>query len=257
MCVRSHFHTLIRSHLTPVPDFAQRAHADEMMDDFAITDRRLTQALDEIRLVNRLLGGYAASMAVLRPFLKRQGGRPTRLLDVGTGSADLPEHLVRWADRHGADVRVVAVDANPATVDYAREALGRRLPSALRDRIRVEVGDALALPYEAGSFDVAHAAMFVHHFERDRAVALLREMRRTSRQGLVVNDLHRHPLGYYGIWALARAFPVSPMFRHDAPLSVLRGFRRDELCALAAAAGLPTPDVRWHWAFRWTLSTVG
>ena len=239
-----------------MPDFAQRTHADEMMDDFAITDVRLTQALDEIRLVNRFLGGYAASMAALGPFLKRQGGRPIHLLDVGTGSADFPEHLVRWAGRHGADVRVVAVDANPATVDYAKNFLDGRLPPSLRSRIQVEVGDALALPYEAGRFDVAHAAMFAHHFEHERAVGLLREMRRTSRHGLVVNDLHRHPLGYYGIWALARLFPVSPMFRHDAPLSVLRGFRRDELLALARSAGLTRPDVRWHWAFRWTLSTV-
>ena len=239
-----------------MPDFAQRTHADEMMDDFAIADVRLTQALDEIRLVNRFLGGYTASMAALGPFLKRQGGRPTSVLDVGTGSADFPEHLVRWADRHGADVRVTAVDANPATVDYARAALDGRLPPRLRERIQVEVGDALALPYEAGSFDVAHAAMFVHHFEHDKAGTLLREMRRTSMRGLVVNDLHRHALGYYGIWALARAFPVSPMFRHDAPLSVLRGFRRDELGRLAEAAGLPRPDVRWRWAFRWTLSTV-
>ena len=85
-------------------DFTRRTHADEMMDDFAITDRRLTQALDEIRLVNRLLGGYAASMAVLTPFLKRHATRtsgPVRVLDVGTGSADFPEHLVRWADRGG------------------------------------------------------------------------------------------------------------------------------------------------------------
>ena len=212
-----------------MPDFAQRTHTDEMMDDFAITDRRLTQALDEIRLVNRFLGGYAASMAVLAPFLKQRAGRPCRVLDVGTGSADFPEYLVRWADRHGADVEVVGVDVNPATVDYARAALDQRLPARLRPRVRVEVGDALAQPYDDGAFDITHAAMFMHHFKPDAAAALLREMSRTSRHGLVVNDLHRHPLGYYGIWALTRAFPVSPMFRHDAPLSVLRGFQKNEL----------------------------
>ena len=139
----------------------------------------------------------------------------------------------------------------------AFNAMSEERRHALRERIQVEVGDALALSYEAGAFDVTHAAMFMHHFRPDVAAVLLREMNRTSGHGLVVNDLHRHPLGYYGIWALAHAFPVSPMFRHDAPLSVLRGFRRDELYNLAVAADLPTPDVRWHWAFRWTLSTVG
>ncbi len=40
------------------------------------------------------------------------------------------------------------------------------------------------------------------------------------------------------------------MFRHDAPLSVRRAFRRAELAALADRAGLDGV-ITWHWAFRW------
>ena len=224
------------------------------MDDFSITDARLTSALEQLRLVNRWLGGYAATRAALTPLLRRT--RRLHVLDLGTGAADYPEHLVRWADRRGAHLEVTAVDANPVTVDVARAALRRRLPARLRARIHLEEGDALALSFEDDAFDVAHAALFMHHFDEADAVRLLRGMNRVARRGLVVNDLHRHPLAFYGIRTLAWLGSASPMFRHDAPLSVLRGYCRDELRALVRRAGLSRAEVRWRWAFRWLLTTV-
>ena len=238
-----------------LPSFAERLHGEELMDDFSITDARLIRALDALRWVNRLLGGYATSLQVLRPYLRAQAGRRVRLLDVGTGVADYPEVLVRWADRQGLDVHVTAVDANPATAAHARRTLDRRLPPSLRDRITVTVADALRLPYDDGAFEVVMAAMFMHHLREKEAVALVREMRRVARDGVLVNDLHRHPLAYLGILIPARLLPVSPMFRHDAPVSVRRGFRRADLEAVAVGAGLEGYRIRRHWAFRWSLSS--
>ncbi len=239
-----------------MPSFARRLDTPEMMDDFSIVDDRLLQALDELRWVNRLLGGYAATMHVLKPYLKARRGRPVHLLDLGTGVADYPEVIVRWADRQGLDVQVTAIDANPATVEHARRTLARRLPPRLARRIRVLVADALALPFGEDNFDVAMAAMFMHHLDDEGAVRLLREMRRVAREGLLVNDLHRHGVAYYGILVPARLLPVSPMFRHDAPVSVRRGFRREELETIARAAGLPRARIAWRPAFRWVLTTV-
>ena len=225
------------------------------MDDFTIVDERLETALDNLRYVNRFLGGYGAAMAVLAPVLRAHPlDRPLRVLDLATGVADFPDFLVRWADRRHRVVDIVALDANPATVAYARKALDRDLPERLRPCVRVEVGDALALPYNDDAFDVAVTSLFMHHLTHDEAVTLVREMHRVARQGFVVNDLHRHRLAYYSITALAAVLPVSPMFRHDGPVSVLRAFNRDELRAIAHDAGLESFRIRWHWAFRWTLS---
>ena len=227
------------------------------MDDFTIVDERLETALDNLRYVNRFLGGYGAAMAVLAPVLRAQPSNPPlRVLDLATGAADFPDFLVRWADRRQRPVDIVALDANPATVDFARTALDRDLPERLRPRIRVEVGDALALPYDEEAFDVCVASLFMHHLKHDEAVTLVREMNRVARLGFVVNDLHRHPLAYYSIRALAAVLPVSPMFRNDGPISVLRGFKRDDLRAIADDARLDTYRIRWHWAFRWTLTNL-
>lgn len=237
-----------------MPDFSQRTQADEMMDDFSIVDGRLTRALQDLRWVNRWLGGHRAADSILLPLLRAAGA--LRVIDLGAGGADYPEHLVRRAAQDGLDVEVTAVDANAQTVAYAQSALDHRLPAALRGRVEVVPADALDLPYDDDAFDVAVAALFLHHFHGDEAVALLREMDRVARRGILVNDLHRHPLAYHGVRALGAVTQASEMFRHDGPLSVLRGFTRAELEQLAAAAGLRGARVHWRWAFRWVLTTV-
>jgi SAM-dependent methyltransferase len=245
--------------LSALPSFSVRTQGEEWMDDLAVAGKPLTAALDELRVVNRYLGGYAATLSALGPWLKSRAGTKTRMLDVGTGVGDFPEMIVRWAARQkpAIDVQITAIDANPATVAFARESLQRRLPGELAQKITVECADAMDLPYPDQSFDVAMAAMFLHHFPGSSAVDVVKSMRRVARHGVLINDLHRYPLAYFGIKTLTHILPASPMVRHDGPLSVLRGFKRDELAEIGREAGLTGFDVRWHWAFRWVLSSVG
>lgn len=236
------------------PTFRSRSQASEWMDDYAIADERLARALEDLRLTNRLLGAYAATEAVLAPLLRRRDA--LTVLDLGCGSGDYLVRLVRLGPRYDCAVRAVGVDANPVTVGHARAYLDAQLPGPLRSHAQAEIGDALSLPYDADAFDVTHAALFLHHLHGPDAPALLREMDRVGRTGLVVNDLHRHPLAWAGIWILSRLLRMAPMVQHDGPISVRRGFRREELARLAREADLPSPRIRWHWAFRWTLSTT-
>jgi ubiquinone/menaquinone biosynthesis C-methylase UbiE len=244
--------------MSVMPSFRDRSDADELMDDFSITDERLTDALEQLRLVNRFLSGYSTTMAVLKPFLRSRAGQTTRLLDLGTGIADFPEYIVQWAARQtpAIAVEIVAVDANPVTANYARAALKQRLSPEQASKITVEVADALALPYAEKSFDLAMGAMFLHHFAQPNAIAILQSMERLSRHGILINDLHRHPLAYYGIFSLIRLLPASPMVRNDGPLSVLRGFQKSDLVAIAQGAGLDNALLQWRFPFRWLLTTV-
>lgn len=240
--------------LRSLPDLTTRAETEEWMDDFSVTDDRLRLALRDLRFINHLLGGHRATDAVLAPALRRRDS--LRILDLGTGSGDYPVHFVRRGVEVGTRVEAVGVDLNPVTAGHGRAWLDHALSPAYRKRASIEIADALSLPYPDDAFDVAHAALFLHHFHGTDAVQLLREMDRVARLGVVVNDLHRHPLAYVGIWALSRLLRLAPMVQHDGPISVARGFRRAELEDLAEAAGLVGPTIRWHWAFRWTLSTI-
>jgi len=240
-----------------VPDFSRRSTALEQMDDLSIVDDRLSRALDDLRLVNRFLGGTALSQKRLLDALDVTGGaavlhpeRPLRILDVGCGGGDLAAALVRWGARAHRQVEVVGVDLNPATLNHARRWLDRKLPEDLAARVTLREADAFALPFPDDAFDAAHASLFLHHFPHADVAHLMAEMARVARV-VVVNDLHRHPAAYHAIRVLARMSP-SEMFRHDAPLSVLRGFSRAELRRAARDAGL-VHDLAWRWAFRWVL----
>jgi len=245
-----------------MPSFQIRTDQDELMDDFSIQDERLTDALEQLRPVNQWLGGYDTTMSVIAPFLKAKSKenpeQTIRILDIGTGIGDFPEYIVRWAAAQSPpiDVEITAIDANPVTVAYANSALQQRLPLALQAKIKIEVADALSLPYADDQFDVAIAAMFLHHFAHENAVQIGRSMQRVAKQGILINDLHRHPLAYYGIYALTRLLPAVEMVRNDAPLSVLRGFKYAELEHIAKDAGLIDFSLHWRYAFRWLLSTI-
>ncbi len=233
----------------PRIDLRRRYEGPELMDDLDITDARLTIALADLRRVGRFLGGEGPSLAALAEAIPV--GASARVLDIGTGSADFAEAAVRWGARTGRDIRAEGVDVNPATLAVAAEWLDRSLAPDLRRRVTLREADAFALPYADGAFDVAHAGLFLHHFDEAAAPRILAEMGRVARV-VVVNDLHRHALAFHAIRVIAR-LSRSEMFRHDAPVSVARGFTGAELDAALATAGL-TGTRRWRWAFRWLVT---
>ena len=75
-------------------------------------------------------------------------------------------------------------------------------------------------------------------------------MRDNCKTGFVINDLHRHPLAYHAIRLLTAAFSNSYLVKHDAPLSVARGFTRTEWQTIFQMAGLADYTIQWQWAFR-------
>lgn len=226
------------------------------MDDFSTGGDRLERALHELRNVNRFLGGYRALRRVIDPLLRTWSGGPLQVLDLGAGLADHAVELIGWGRRRGVSVHVTALDANAAVVEYARAFLERALSARARPSVRMVQSDALDAPFPPASFHVVTASLFLHHLDDAKAAALLNRMDEIASVGIIVNDLHRHPLAYAGIRALAAVLPVSSMFRHDGPLSVRRAFTPDELERIAEAAGLAHAEVRRHWAFRLTLSTL-
>ena len=226
-----------------------RAAGGELMDLPGTARGDMEHALDDLRGVNRWLGGTRVVLHHLARLFAAHPRPSYRLLDVGTGAADIPLAISRWARRRGVSVSIVATDNHPTTLELAREA-ARGEPA-----VTVETADALALAYPAASFDVALCSTALHHFDDDEdAVRVLRELDRVSRIGLIVNDLARSRTALLGARLLAATvWRRHRLTRHDGPLSVRRALTVPEMRRLAERAGLRGATVRGHFPFRLAL----
>ncbi len=190
--------------------------------------------LTDLRRVNRWLGGAVLSRRAAVALLagRRARREPVNLLDVGTGAGDIPAALIGWFSARGIPACATACDTRPEIVEEAR-----RWTSGV-DCLTVELVNESVLPYADAAFDVAHVSMVVHHLEEPAATALLRELARVSRLGVVVNDLDRTLRFWLGAVALSRVTTRNRYTRTDGPMSVRRAWRVPEVEQMAAAVGL-------------------
>jgi ubiquinone/menaquinone biosynthesis C-methylase UbiE len=218
-------------------------HAPELLDAARHDAVELEQSLDQVAEVNRLLGGQRAVWLALKPLLAPAPA--TTILDLGTGSADLPLAIWRRAVKAGLAVRVTATDLHP----QMREIAQRRTLAV--DAIEIGAADALDLPYHNDSFDVVLLSLTLHHFEHADQIRALREAARVARRSIIVNELERCRPNYWGARLLAATrWRGNRLTRHDGPLSVLRAFTQAELASLAAEGGLGECTVDRRYFFR-------
>ncbi len=219
----------------------------ERMDLPEVDPSELAQTLTDLAWINRVFGGTRAVLDHLHPLISTLSP-PVALLDVGTGYADIPRSIVRWARKGGVPVRIVAVDHHDGIRAQAASAC---LPYP---EIRLAEADALSLPFPDRSIDVVIASQLLHHMEEEQPVLLLRELRRVARSAVVVSDLRRGFWPYLVTWSALRLVSTSALIRHDGPLSIRRSFLPTELMGLAKAAGWRRPEVSPHPFFRLVLT---
>jgi SAM-dependent methyltransferase len=229
-----------------IPDLSRRAEALELMDDPAIGGHELAESLVQLRHINRLLGAAFPTLEGVER-LWRQAGRPARLslLDVGAGSGDGNRLLLRWASLRRVHLRITLLDLHAETcaiaADYYRD----------EPRVQVQQGDLRDVPPR--NADIVTAALVLHHIPAPHVPEMLRTLARAARLGVVINDLHRHPLAWLSISLLTRLFSRNRLIRHDAPLSVRRGFRAADFERLRDLSDLRGLRYRWRPMFRYLI----
>ena len=92
--------------------------------------------------------------------------------------------------------------------------------------------------------------LFRSHLSEAQGIFLLREMGRVARRGLIVNDLRRSRLARLLTAIITRVLSTNRLTRHDGPISILRGFRPDELFRMATEAGVADVRLSLHPWFR-------
>lgn len=215
----------------------RRQLTPEWMDDPGVDPAELKEALAFIRKVNLRLGGVKALTKHLERWSANwPDGHEVTILDIATGSADIPVEVVRWARERGHRVRITAVDIHQTTLDSARENVERELgEDAPIELVRADAKE-LVDRYRPLSFDYVHAGMFLHHLTEIEVLTVLRIMDRVAQRGIVWNDLVRSRVAMAGIWALTLG--KSDMIKHDARVSVRAGFTKKEVKDYASRTSL-------------------
>jgi 2-polyprenyl-3-methyl-5-hydroxy-6-metoxy-1,4-benzoquinol methylase len=228
----------------------QRRLEPELMDDPALDPAEHARALNGLRRLNQLGRAAAILWPAIHEELRATPGEPLQILDLATGSGDIPRALAR---RGGNRLRLTGVDISPGAVSQAN--------LAAPPNVRFLAAD-LFDPAAAGQIppaDIVICSLFLHHLAEPQILDLLRRMKRLARRRVIVSDLERSPLAWWGVWLAARAVSRSPVVHVDSALSVGAGFRREELADLFARAGLANARVRRVFPFRlnadWTPSS--
>ena len=227
--------------------FATPARSDgiELLDDTGHDQAELAANFRDIQRVNGLLGGTSTILRHLPRLLDAiPPQQPVTVLDLATGSADIPLAISRWAKRHDREITIVASDASDAILTLARE------QAEGHPDITIARYDALAVPLPDNQFDIVLCSLSLHHFAPDDAVRVLREMDRLARTGFILNDLRRGRLGYAAAWIASRLTTRNRLTRNDAPLSVLRAYTPRELSELLHRAGIDNAVISTHPWFR-------
>src|SRR4051812_43899464 len=148
---------------------AHRRRSHEWMDDPAADPEQLRKSLRFIQIVNRLFRYTRATISHLDQFARNwPRGTPIRILDVATGSADVPLAILKWAEKRGHDVRFVGIDLHARTVAAAKAAVSEAKVSP--EKLSIIQADAMSLPFADGAFDYAMTNMFLHHLDEEQVI---------------------------------------------------------------------------------------
>jgi ubiquinone/menaquinone biosynthesis C-methylase UbiE len=219
----------------------QRRELVELLDLPGNDPRTLGQNLAHLRLLNRWLGWSVAIDRDLTALMRRHGLRSATVLDIATGSADIPRELARRASHHDTNLRLIATDVSRSVLAHARST-----------GLTLVQHDGATLPFRDNSADYVLCNLAAHHFPPEPLRAALGEMWRVARHAVLVNDLTRGRLSY----VLARLMALvlrNPLTSHDGPVSVLRAYTPAELRSLGREAGMQRIRVRTFFPARMTL----
>ncbi|MFY0671966.1 MAG: methyltransferase domain-containing protein [Bacteroidia bacterium] len=218
----------------------ERSRKEELLDQPGIGTADLHQNLKELDAINKLLGGHAATLKGLKQIIGKRKHKIWRIIDLGCGGGDSLRAIANWAKKRNIKVDLTGIDLLEDAISYAEQTSKgydiKYLQSDFND-------------VKSGEYDIAISSLFCHHLYDDNLKALIATKLRLA-QFAIINDLHRHFLAYYSIKALTAIFSRSHLVKHDACLSVARGFKNYDLQGLMNEINA-SYQIEWVWAFRW------
>jgi len=216
----------------------RRVVIPELLDTDFGTPAEIATALSDLRHINQWFGGIGATQSMIAAVAQKTGASSLSMLEVAAGAGYVPLEA-------SARLRESGIKLDVTLLDRACSHLSN---GAGNGRSAV-TGDALALPFADGSFDLVNCCLFVHHLEPNEVLQFVNEGLRVCRIAVMVNDLIRNPVH------LALAYASLPLYRshfthHDAPASVRRAYTIPEMQQMLQRTTASRVEIERHPFFR-------
>jgi 2-polyprenyl-3-methyl-5-hydroxy-6-metoxy-1,4-benzoquinol methylase len=219
--------------------FNKRSDTKELLDGENIPKADLYQNLRELDTINNLLGGYNITFNALKKVLSKN--EQLTLVDIGSGGGDTLKRIQSWNTKHGFNLKLYGIDLKQVCVDYSVENNNSDITFICDDYRNIKK--------HISQVDIIHACLFCHHLTEQEIIDLVKFCHH-NKITLVINDLESNIFAYYGIKILTTLFSKSYLVKNDAPLSVLRGFKKADWKSIIIETGAKKYSIKNKWAFR-------
>jgi 2-polyprenyl-3-methyl-5-hydroxy-6-metoxy-1,4-benzoquinol methylase len=221
----------------------QRSNTKELLDGDHIPFAAILVNMQELNTINTLLGGHAITLEGFMVLAGRK--KAVHICEIGCGGGDNLVAIVKYARTNNINLHLTGIDIKPECIEVAR---GKDL---------LHNAELIVSDYQTVSFatkpDIIFSSLFCHHFSHSQLIEQVQWMKENAAIGFFINDLQRNWLAYHSIKILTQLFSSSYLVKHDAPLSVARGFHKKEWMGIFIDANIDRYTIQWKWAFRYLI----
>ncbi|TAG51695.1 MAG: methyltransferase domain-containing protein [Cytophagales bacterium] len=220
-----------------------RSNKLELLDANNIPTADLFQNLKELNIINTYLGGHKITINALSK-LSLEKNKSYTLVDVACGGGDSLKAMAIWARKNKIKIRFTGIDLKNDCILYAKNHC-KDFPEI--SFITSDFRDV------SQKFDITTCALFCHHLKDVEVIHYLKWCVSHSNKHFIINDLHRNWIAKTSISVLTYFFSKSYLVKNDAPLSVARGFIKNEWEYFLKHANISNYSLSWKWAFRYVI----
>lgn len=221
-------------------DYSQRSEKKEILDRDDIPFADIEQNMKELNFINTHLGGHSITIGGFKKIVKNR--KSVSVCEIGCGGGDNLSALYTFCKEKNIAANFTGIDINAACIAFAKA------------KTQIPNVEFITSDYKQYTFiekpDIIFSSLFCHHFNNEELITMLQWIKANCNLGFFINDLHRHPLAYNFIKVAANVFSKSYLVKNDAPLSVLRGFKKCEWQNIFQKSGIKNYTIQWKWAFR-------
>ena len=223
-----------------------RTDATEIMDDFELEGEILRDALDKIAKINQLLGGNKLTLQGVESLMNKVSpNKEVTIVDIGCGNGDMLRALADYASNNNLNFKLIGIDANQFTINHAKEL------SKQYKNITYQCEDIFDDKFKDLKYDIVLCTLTLHHFKDAEITKLVSVFYENASIGIVINDLQRSAFAYKLFQVLCFVFRLNKMSKEDGLVSILRGFKKEELENFSKKIHLKKYSIQWKWAFRY------